>query len=173
MKKINEDIVKALENCAEALSLNELSRRTGIGIRQLQRFLTKRTNLIREETWDKIYPVLKPYLSVPESEEPVRPPRLGAPARRHHDLVDLLSDQKILLDIFAALTPEEQQLLFRNWEQLAGTPGEPTALGSLSPAENRLLGLFAALPAERQEPELLALAERATAELRRQRAEMF
>ena len=62
MKNLNDDIVKAFDSCLEALSLNELSRRTGVGIHTLRKYATRQTNTIREETWDKIYPYLRPYL---------------------------------------------------------------------------------------------------------------
>lgn len=173
MKKINDDIVRAFENCVDALSLREISRRTGVGIWQLRKFVTRQSESVREETWDKIYPVLKPYLIGPDGgEEDDLPPRIGEPARKHHDLVDLLSDEKILLDVFAALEPVEKTAQLKAWDALA-PEAKPTALGSLSTDENRILGLFQALPETLREPELMKIVETATANVRRKRAELF
>ena len=66
MKKISDDIAHALDKCAEALSINELSRVTGVRIELLRRFITRKTRHVRGETWDRIYPVLRPYLASAE-----------------------------------------------------------------------------------------------------------
>ena len=73
VKKISDDIARAFESCAAALSLNELSRVTGVRIELLRRFIDRKTRRARSETWDKIYPALKPFLVGPEPErEPER-----------------------------------------------------------------------------------------------------
>ena len=138
MKKINDDVVRALESCYSALSLPELSRVTGIRLELLRRFITKRTKLAREDTWDRIYPLLKPYLSGPEPE-PVLPPRIGPGYRRHHDLVDMSSDQKILLDIFLVMSPEDRDKLVKS--AVSEAEGcKPTEFAALTAQENRLMG---------------------------------
>ena len=108
VKKISDDIARAFESCAEALSLNELSRVTGVRIELLRRFINRKTRRARSETWDKIYPALKPFLVGPEPEQEP-PPRIGPAYRRHHELVEMFSDQKVLLDEFDVLPPELQQ----------------------------------------------------------------
>ncbi len=173
MKKVTDDIAKAFDLCVEALSLNELSRRTGIGIYTLRKFATRKTNFVREETWDKIYPVLRPYLIGEISENSGIPPRIGPPARRHHDLVDLLSDQKILLDVFGALGSRDQADKLEKLRQEVGAVAHAYELGSLSADENRLLGYFEALSEPRRQEVLLSMAEYATLEVRRQRKELF
>ncbi len=173
MKKITDDVVKAFDLCVEALSLNELSRRTGVGLHTLRKFATRRTNIIREETWDKIYPFLKPYLIGNDSELAFAPPpRIGSPARRHHDLVELVSDQKILLDVFDVLSSRDRGDWLARLRSEAGD-ASPYELGSLSADENRLLGLFDALPPERREQILLELADYAELEIRKQRRDLF
>ena len=79
MKKVTDEIVKAFDSCVNRLSLHEMSRRTGIGIYTLRKFATRQTDTIREETWDKIYPVLRPYLDGPESVAAEPPPSAPGP----------------------------------------------------------------------------------------------
>ena len=172
MKKINDDVARALEKCADALSLNELSRVTGVRIELLRRYISRKSRNVREETWDKIAPVLKPYLTAPESEEVERPIRIGAPYRRHHDLVEMFSDQKILLDTFDALPDAQCAAELEKFLAAAGE-GEPTAYESLSPEENRLMGAFLRLDKEKQQQLLLECVTLATAEMKKRRAELF
>ena len=58
IQKLNDEVANAFESCANALSLNELSRVTGVRIELLRRFISKKTRRARAETWDKIYPAL-------------------------------------------------------------------------------------------------------------------
>lgn len=173
MKKVTDEIAGAFDRCVEALSLNELSRRTGIGMYTLRKFATRQTNHVREETWDKIYPVIKPYLGAHLQEQSEMPPRIGPPARRHHDLVELSSDQKILLDTFNALSARDQAERLAKLTEEAGPDAHPYELGSLKPEENRVLGCFDALPDERKQAFLLNLVDYATLEVKKQRKELF
>ncbi len=169
MKKITEDLAKAFDRCIETLSLNELSRRTGIGIYTLRKFANRQTGMVRKETWEKIYPVLKPYLLTAESKaKETIPPRIGPSARRHHDLVELTSDQKILLDTFDAMSKKDQARCLNEMAAKAEAP-QVCKLGSLSADENRLLGFFNALDAQSQQESLLNIVELATLEIRRHR----
>ena len=112
--KINEDVLKALQNAINSFeSINEFSKKTNVKLDTLSRFLTKKTRLIQKDTWDKLYPLLQPYLN----EEPekdfgeISPDQLTLPANRprmHHDLESLTSDEKILLDAFAVLDEAER-----------------------------------------------------------------
>ena len=174
MKKITDDIVKAFDNCLNALSLDEISRRTGIGIYTLRKFATRQSNSIREETWDKIYPYLKPYLvGNDEPGTPECPRRVGPTARRHAELVDLLSDQKILLDTFDVLDDDDKKDVFAKLQKLAGDKTSSYELSSLTADENRVLGLFDAVPEEEKEAFLLNVVELATLEVRKQRNNFF
>ena len=49
MKKISDDIALALDKCAEALSIHELSRVTGVRIELLRRFISRKTRHVRGE----------------------------------------------------------------------------------------------------------------------------
>ncbi len=167
MKKITDDFVKAFDLCIDALSLKELSRRTGIGIYTLRKFATRQTNSIKEETWDKIYPVLKPYLLDIDNGKSEILPRIGPTARKHHDLVDLVSDQKILLDTFGALSRKDQTRWLTELSTMTGDSARAYELGSLSQEENGLLGMFDCLAPEKQQEFLLEIVELATLEVRR------
>ena len=112
--KLTDDFVKALQHCASGMgSLTEVSRRTGVKIETLSRFLARKTQSIGQDTVDQLMPILAPYLKGTADHESGPPPIVGEPARRLHDLVNLSSDEKILLDVFNAL-PEpvrEQKLM--------------------------------------------------------------
>lgn len=171
VKRISDDIARAFESCAEALSLNEFSRVTGVRIELLRRFIDRKTRRARSETWDKIYPALKPFLVGPEPErEP--PLRIGPAYRRHHELVEMFSDQKVLLDEFAVLPPELQQRVTESMVAAAGCD-EPATYTSLTEAENRIMGAFLKLAPEVRDRELLRLTELALSEVRKRRKELF
>jgi len=171
-KKLSDEIAAALESCADALSLTEFSRITGVRIELLRRFINRKARYARAETWDKIYPTLKPYLLGPEPiQEP--PPRIGPGYRRHAELVDMLSDQKILLDEFAVLDDAEQKQVVSDFVAAAGEAAEPTQFTSLTAAENRLMGAFLAMSPEVREQQLLKLTELATAVVVKARRELF
>lgn len=173
MKKITEDITKALDRSIEALSLKELSRRTGIGIYTLRKFATRQTNHIKEETWDKIYPVLKPYLIGNDEKKADTPIRIGPAARRHHDLAELTSDHKIILDAFSVLAIGDRGTMLRNLEKECGSQANAYEVGSLSADENTLLGYFDALTPERRQEFIAYLIDHAVLELKKQRRELF
>ena len=171
MKKISDDIALALDKCAEALSIHELSRVTGVRIELLRRFITRKTRHVRGETWDKIYPVLRPYLTGPvESEEP--PVRIGRAYRRHPDLIEMFSDQKILLDALDVLQDERKKQIVGELADKTG-PTQPTASTALSPLENQLMGGFLKLTQEERNTFLDGILKEATEEVRRRRSQLF
>lgn len=171
MKKISDDIALALDKCAEALSIHELSRVTGVHIELLRRFITRKTRHVRGETWDKIYPVLRPYLTGPvESEEP--PVRIGRAYRRHPDLIEMFSDQKILLDALDVLQDERKKQIVGELADKTG-PTQPTASTALSPLENQLMGGFLKLTQEERNTFLDGILKEATEEVRRRRSQLF
>ena len=107
--KLTDEVAKALQNCVDGLgSIAELSRRTGVRIELISRYLDRQTRSINQDTWGQLYPLIKPYLNAPGNNTEV-PKIIGSPARMHHDMVSLTCDEKILLDAFAALTSEQQQ----------------------------------------------------------------
>ena len=167
MKKISDDIAHALDKCAEALSINELSRVTGVRIELLRRFITRKTRHVRGETWDRIYPVLRPE---PPPEKP--PIRIGRPYRRQPDLIEMFSDQKILLDAFDVLPDNGKKNLVDELLREAAE-SRPTAYTALSPVENQLMGRFLQLDAEGRKRLLERMLEMATAEVRERRKQLF
>ena len=107
--KLTDEVAKALQNCVEGLgSIAELSRRTGVRIELLSRYLDRQTKSIEQDTWGQLYPLIKPYLNAAGNSSDM-PKIIGSPARMHHDMVSLTCDEKILLDAFAALNAADQQ----------------------------------------------------------------
>lgn len=108
--KITEDIIKALHNCIDAVgSISDFSQQANVSIETVSKYLGRKTESIRKETWDKLYPLIHPYLPKNEESEGVQK------ARKVHvsKYGELSSDEKILLDAFSALPREiqEKQLL--------------------------------------------------------------
>ncbi len=176
MKRMTDDIFRALIKCTEVLPETELSRRTGVGLWQIKRYLNQQTDMIRGETWDKIYPILKPYLSSPVEPENEMPPRIGKPARRHKDLVPLVSDQKIVLDLYNALNSDNRSAMVAEWRKMVSKSGAKRGkyeLGSLTPAENELLELFDGLSPEERAMGLKKYCALATEQLKEEREALF
>jgi hypothetical protein len=171
-KKFSEEAAKALESCLDAFSLSGFSRTTGVRMELLRRFINRTARDARSETWDKIYPSLKPLLVGPEPEN--NPPqRLGSPYRRHAELVEMLSDQKVLLDVFDILSDVQRTEAIKTLESACKEAPVPTTYKSLSDEENKLMGAFLALEAEEQRVQLLSLVRMGTEKLQKRRKEMF
>lgn len=108
--KITDDILKALQNCIDGIgSISEFSQRANVSIETVTRFLGRKTNIMKADTWEQIYPLLRPYLpdsgdSMPGSFKP-RPVKTSF---HPHRLEELSSDEKILLDAFGELPRELQ-----------------------------------------------------------------
>ena len=159
-KKGTDDIAKDVENCTKVFTLSEFSRETGIRIELLRRFINRQTRQVRAETWDKISPSIMELLG----ENDLRHTRrVGPPYRRHAELVEMVSDQKVLLDVYNVLSPAKQQAVLKAWE--AKVSSQPTAFTSLSADENKLMGSFLAMAPEVRETELLALIRDAREEI--------
>lgn len=110
MNKKPEEVMNALQKCIfVAGSISEFSKRTGVKIETISRFLTRKTQTFGAETMDILAPWLAPYLNDREDEVPAPPPVIGGAARRLHDMVDLTSDEKILLDVFNSLPKDVAQ----------------------------------------------------------------
>jgi hypothetical protein len=109
--KITEDILKALQNCIHGIgSINEFSQQTNVNIETISKYLSRKSQSIKQETWEKLYPLLKPYLprngESKSSQKDFRPPADPAAVKIDHKHTLLSSDVKILLDAFAELSPE-------------------------------------------------------------------
>ena len=107
--KITEDILKALQNCIDAVgSISDFSQQANVNIETVSKYLSHKNKSIKKDTWDKLYPLIQPYL--PKNHN------FTANNKKTSDILDyseLCSDEKILLDAFAALPSkiQEQQLL--------------------------------------------------------------
>lgn len=171
-RKVNNDFFRALDECAEALSLEELSRISGVRIELLRRYVDRKVRVVRTETWDKIYPVLKPYFEGPEPPmEP--PPRIGSAYRRHPELVEMLSEQKVLLDEFAIFSDSGRKNVIKEFSAALGHEAKPTEFESLNAQENQLMGIYLAMDEATREAQLAKLTELAIAEVRRRRSNLF
>lgn len=122
--KITDEIVRALQKAINNKgSVDAAAKSTNVKTETLSQFLNRSTNSIRKETWDKLYPLIKPYMPPEKNEsENNDPPELPEPpshARMHPDLASLSSDEKILLDAFNDLPPELQQKKLLEMTELA------------------------------------------------------
>ncbi len=171
-RNFNQELLDAIDRCSSTLSFEDISRLNGIRLELLRRYIDRQAKNIRKESWDKIYPLLKPYL---EGPEPIKapPPRIGSTYRRHAELVEMKSEQKVLLDEFAIFGDREKKKIISRFALALETPAQPTKYSSLSRQENELMGNFLALEPEQQEKMLAELTLQATAEARRQRKELF
>ena len=75
----------------------------------------------------------------------------------------MVSDQKVLLDVYNVLPPAKQQAVIKAWS--AKVSSQPTAFTSLSADENKLMGSFLAMDSQTRESELLALIGEARKEI--------
>lgn len=124
--KITDEIVRALQKAINSKgSVDAAAKSTNVKPETLSQFLNRSANSIRKETWEKLYPLLKPYMPPEKSEsEPGDPPELPEPpshARMHPDLASLTSDEKILLDAFNDLPADLQQKKLLEMTELART----------------------------------------------------
>ena len=145
-------------------AFSEFSRETGIRIELLRRFINRQTRQMRNETWGKLYPSLKELLS---ESDVAKPRRIGPAYRRHTELVEMVSDQKVLLDVFNVLPAAAQANVVSQW--CSKVESTPSAYTSLTDDENKLMGAFLAMPPEEREKELLQLVSRARAFIQNQR----
>ena len=166
MKKINkdEDQINALKLVANVLSLDEISRVTGVRLELLRRFINRTANDAKAETWDKLYPVLKPYLTGQEEVPP--PKRIGPGYRRHAELVEMVSDQKVLLDAFCILSAEKKKKACKLISKEIHGEWKPSAFESLTEDENCLMGAYLALPEEAREEKVLQVVRLAQEEMK-------
>lgn len=110
--KITEDIIKAIQNSIDAVgSISDFSSKANVNIETVSKYLTRKTNSMKKESWDKLYPLIQPYL--PKNSENAAAAKQAKPSSSNIKYADLCSDKKILLDAFSVLPPEvqEEQLL--------------------------------------------------------------
>ena len=96
--KLTDDIVKALHRCVTDghESVTEFARLANVSAETVKKYMRRETESIKEETWNKLQPLLKPYMG----KKPQKQVSLGS------KYPELDTDQRILLDTFADL-PEE------------------------------------------------------------------
>ena len=117
--KITDEIVRALQKAINNKgSVDAAAKSTNVKTETLSQFLNRSTNSIRKETWDKLYPLIKPYMP-PEKSDPPELPEPPSHARMHPDLASLTSDEKILLDAFNDLPADLQQKKLLEMTELA------------------------------------------------------
>lgn len=171
MKKINDDIAKALEKCLQAVSLGELSKRTGVGKSTLRRFSEYRGKYAPSETLRKIYPELRRYLLLKEAEvDEVRPVRIGSAPRMGHYLDELTSNDKVMLDTYSSLGKADRKAFAETFSDAVRKEDVvPLEIKELNAEENNILSLFHAIKAEYQEEFLMSVVECAVEEMKRRR----
>lgn len=98
--KLTNDIVKALNNYIEdsSESVSDFARLANISANTISKYMRKETETIKDETWGKLYPFLKPYL-----------PKKGASNDQTKRPLELTADQKVLLDAFQDLPKDVQR----------------------------------------------------------------
>lgn len=171
MKKINDDIAKAFEKCLKAVSLRELSERTGVGKDTLRRFSDRKGKYAPSETLRKIYPELRRYLLLKEAEvDEVRPVRIGSAPRMGHYLDELTSNDKVLLDTYSSLGKADRRAFTETFADAVNNEDVVMLeIKELSAEENHILSLFHAIKAEYQEEFLMSVVDCAAEEMKRRR----
>ena len=167
-RKVSANEANAMEKCAENLSISEFSRVTGVRIELLRRFINRQVGNIRAETWDKIYPHIRPFLVDPQ--EPVKNPRIGSTYRRHPELVAMFSDQKVLIDVIDVLPPEKRAEALGILAE--GCQFQPSKYKCLSAEENKIMGAFLALPEDLRDQRLRRLIAIGVEEVKKSRREL-
>jgi len=105
--KITDDILKALQSCIDTIgSKNAFARKANVHINSISKYLTRQTRYFTDETWEKLHPLLKPYMKTKEFANFDK--RKFEAVKKLCNVEDLTSNEKILLDAFALL-PREQQ----------------------------------------------------------------
>ncbi len=95
--KLTDDIVKALHGAVNEgyESVSDFARLANVSANTITKYMRRETQSIKDDTWHKLYPLLKPYL-----EKKKKTSSLGS------KYLELETDQRILLDAFGDL-PED------------------------------------------------------------------
>ena len=155
-KKIAKDIQECIEEGFESVS--EFAKFANVSTDMVTKYLKSESDSIKADTWQRIQPLLRIKAKKKES---------------HHRVLELNADQKILLDTFDVLDDGDRKDVFAKLQKIVTGDVRAYELKSLTEDENRLLGLFDAVPADQQEAFLLNVVELATLEVRKQRNDFF
>jgi len=102
-------MLEALENGIKSMgSLTKFSDIAAVNKKTLAQFLSRKTHSLTADTWEKIYPLLRPYL--PEHTDDLVTHVTRKQTKKvtftNHKPEELSSDEIILLDAFGTLTPK-------------------------------------------------------------------
>lgn len=131
-------------------ALKEFSRETGIRIELLRRFINRQTRQMINDPLGTLFPTIKDLLTECDKNAPRR---VGPPYRRHAELVEMVSDQKVLLDVWAVLPSQNRNEVMTKWCALVKST--PCTYTSLTQEENKIMGAFLAMDEELQAKSLL------------------
>ena len=95
--KLTDDIVRAIQKSIEDSfeSVSDFARIANVSANTVTRYLNKETQSIKEDTWKKLYPLIKNFLPRKTSS--------------HHKPLELTTDEKILVDAFKDLPSDVQR----------------------------------------------------------------
>lgn len=95
--KLTDDIVRAIQKSIEDSfeSVSDFARFANVSANTVTRYLNKETQSIKEDTWKKLYPLIKNFLPKKSSS--------------HHKPLELSTDEKILVDAFKDLPADVQR----------------------------------------------------------------
>lgn len=145
-------------------ALKEFSRETGIRIELLRRFINRQTRQMINDPLGTLFPTIKDLLT--ECDK-TAPRRVGPPYRRHAELVEMISDQKVLLDVWAVLPANTRNDVMNKWCSLVSST--PCAYTSLTPEENKIMGAFMAMDEELRAKSLLEVIAKGREVIKNQR----
>lgn len=143
--RLTDEIVKALQGAIEDgyASVSDFARQANVSGNTITKCLRKETASITDESWRKIYPLIRKFL-----------PKSRKSDESHHRPEDLDTDQKVLLDTFAEL-PKELKAK-RLAALLALAKEQRSDFAPLGSAESKLLlAAFAELPKELKKQTIL------------------
>ena len=145
-------------------ALKEFSRETGIRIELLRRFINRQTRQMINDPLGTLFPTIKDLLTECDKNAPRR---IGPPYRRHAELVEMLSDQKVLLDVWAVLPVQSKNEVMNKWCSLVSST--PCTYASLTAEENKLMGAFMAMDEELRAQSLLEVIAKGREAIKNQR----
>lgn len=131
-------------------ALKDFSRETGIRIELLRRFINRQTRQMINDPLGTLFPTIKDLLT--ECDK-TAPRRVGPSYRRHAELVEMVSDQKVLLDVWGVLPSQTKNKIMTSWCALVKST--PSTYSSLTQEENKIMGAFLAMDEELRAEKLL------------------
>ena len=144
-------------------ALKDFSRETGIRIELLRRFINRQTRQMINDPLGPLFPTIQDLLTECDKNAPRR---IGPPYRRHAELVEMISDQKVLLDAFCILSAEKKKKACKLMSKEIHGEWKPSAFESLTEDENHLMGAYLALPEEAREEKVLQVVRLAQEEMK-------